>query len=126
VGRYNPQGVVELEKYTERSRKKNINSIYQENTLTKSYVQKFTNYPNNILEFNGERGFHPTQKPVGLFEYLIKTYTKEGEVVLDSCIGSGTTAIACINTDRNYIGFEKDTDIYKVATERVKGHIKNS
>ena len=63
---------------------------------------------------------HPTQKPVSLFEYLIKTYTNEGETVLDNCIGSGTTAIACINTTRNYIGFELDAHYCEIANERIQ------
>lgn len=66
-------------------------------------------YPTSILEIsnaNQKDKIHPTQKPVALFEYLIKTYTNEGDLVLDNCIGSGTTAIACINTNRNFIGIE--------------------
>ena len=78
-------------------------------------------YPISIIEFsNAKRGVHPTQKPVALFEYLIKTYTNEGETVLDNCMGSGTTAIACINTNRNYIGFEMDEGYYKASIERIK------
>lgn len=77
-------------------------------------------YPKSILKFNTEKGLHQTQKPVALFEYLIKTYMQEGETVLDNCIGSGTTAIACINTNRNYIGFEKDKEYYEKANERIK------
>ena len=65
---------------------------------------------------------HPTQKPVALFEYLIKTYTNEGETVLDNCMGSGTTAIACLNTNRNYIGFELDEEYYKASLERIEEH----
>ena len=64
-------------------------------------------------------GLHPTQKPVALFEYLIKTYTDENELILDNCMGSGTTAVACINTKRNYIGFELDEKYYQVATNRI-------
>ena len=64
-------------------------------------------------------GKHPTQKPVELFEYLIKTYTNENEIVLDSCMGSGTTAIACMNTKRKYIGFEKDEKYFSIACERI-------
>ena len=64
--------------------------------------------------------YHPTQKPVALFEYLIKTYTNEGETVLDNCMGSGTTAIACINTNRNYIGFELSEEYCKIAEERIR------
>ena len=68
---------------------------------------------------------HPTQKPVALFEYLIKTYTNEGETVLDNCMGSGTTAIACINTKRNFIGFELDETYFDLANERINKHNEN-
>src|SRR5699024_11804757 len=68
---------------------------------------------------NGKSGkMHPTQKPVALMEYLIKTYTNKGETVLDNCMGSGTTAMACLNTDRQYIGFELDEDYYNIAQDR--------
>ena len=78
-------------------------------------------YMGNVLEFRKDyQGLHPTQKPVALFEYLIKTYTNEGETVLDNCIGSGTTAIACINTNRNYIGFELDKDYYEASKKRLE------
>jgi len=79
--------------------------------------------PKRIIRIKQERGLHPTQKPVPLFEYLIKTYTNEGEIVLDNCIGSGTTAIACINTNRNYIGFELDKKYYEIAKNRINKHI---
>ncbi|MGI6636761.1 MAG: DNA-methyltransferase [Minisyncoccales bacterium] len=80
-------------------------------------------YPYNIIQFNMDKPkVHPTQKPVALFEYLIKTYTNEGETVLDNCMGSGTTAIACINTNRKYIGFELDTGYFNIATERIENH----
>ena len=83
-------------------------------------------YPISIIEFsNAKRGVHPTQKPVALFEYLIKTYTNEGETVLDNCMGSGTTAIAAINTNRNYIGFEMDEGYYKASLERIEEHKKS-
>lgn len=83
--------------------------------------------PSDVLEFDvvpNRRGkLHPTQKPVSLLEYLITTYTNSGDVVLDNCIGSGTTAIACINTNRNYIGIEKDETYFNVANERVAKHV---
>ena len=63
---------------------------------------------------------HPTQKPFPLMEYLIKTYTNENETVLDNCMGSGTTAIACLNTNRKYIGFELDETYYNIANERIE------
>src|SRR5699024_5527182 len=88
-------------------------------------VVRTKKYPKTILTFSNaiQKGkVHPTQKPVPLFEYLIKTYTNEGETVLDNCMGSGTTAIACMNTDRNFIGFELDEIYYEKSLERIKNH----
>jgi site-specific DNA-methyltransferase (adenine-specific) len=84
-------------------------------------------YPVNLISISAdERGtvgrLHPTQKPVALFEYLIRTYSNPGELILDNCIGSGTTAIACINTDRQYIGFELDNDYFNATQERIQNH----
>jgi site-specific DNA-methyltransferase (adenine-specific) len=75
--------------------------------------------PSSWQKFNRERGLHPTQKPVPLFEYLIKTYTNKGDLVLDNCIGSGTTAIACLNTERNFIGIEKEKKYVNIAKSRI-------
>ena len=87
-------------------------------------------YPDTKLEYhsrenelNSKHKIHPTQKPVALLEYLIKTYTNEGETVLDNCIGSGTTAIACINTNRNYIGFELSEEYCKIAEKRINENL---
>jgi site-specific DNA-methyltransferase (adenine-specific) len=84
----------------------------------RDYTEK---YPQSILEFyKRDKGTtHPTQKPVALFEYLIKTYTNEGDTVLDNVIGSGTTAIACINLKRNFIGIEKEHDYVEIARNRI-------
>ena len=82
-------------------------------------------YPRSLLEFsnaNNKSKVHPTQKPVPLFEYLIRTYTNENETILDNCMGSGTTAIACLNTNRNYIGFELDETYFNLANERIVNH----
>jgi site-specific DNA-methyltransferase (adenine-specific) len=76
-------------------------------------------YPVNIIEFTKETGLHPTQKPVELMEYLIKTYTNEGETVLDNCMGSGTTGVACKKTGRHFIGIEKDEKYFELAVRRV-------
>lgn len=76
-------------------------------------------HPKTIQKFNRDRGYHPTQKPVALLEYLIKTYTNENETVLDNCMGSGSTGVACINTNRNFIGIELDENYYKIACERI-------
>ena len=84
-------------------------------------------YPKTILPIansNSVKKIHPTQKPVALFEYLIKTYTNEGDTVLDNCIGSGTTAIAAINTGRNYIGYELDEECHKLSEQRISDHVK--
>lgn len=76
----------------------------------------------NDIDFYEEKRLHPTQKPVALFEYLIKTYTNERDVILDNCMGSGTTAIACLNTNRNYIGFELDEKYFNIAQNRIQNH----
>lgn len=80
-------------------------------------------YPRSVLRFSSEgRPGHPTQKPVALFEYFIRTYTNPGDLVLDSCMGSGTTAIACLNTNRRFIGFELDAEYHGMAQERIDRH----
>ena len=81
-------------------------------------------YPKSIIKAANPKNnsLHPTQKPITIFEYLIKTYTNESETVLDNCMGSGTTAIAAINTKRNFIGFEKDETYYKLSIERIEKH----
>lgn len=77
-------------------------------------------YPKSILVFNKPHPpIHPTQKPVALFEYLIRTYTNEGDLVLDNCMGSGTTAIACMNTKRNFIGFELEKKYFDICIKRI-------
>ena len=78
-----------------------------------------TRYPKSVIEIKREYGLHPTQKPVPLFEYLIKTYSNEGDVILDNCIGSGTTAVAAINTNRNFIGIEREPEYVAIANQRI-------
>lgn len=89
--------------------------------LKKEYVQEYENYPRNIICFKSANGnkFHPTAKPVPLLEYLIKTYTNPGEVVLDNTMGSGSTGVAAINTDRLFIGIERDDKYYGIAEQRI-------
>ena len=114
--KYNPQGVIPSEKV-----KKN-NVKYEglhSNPSKLEYKETGTNYPKSIQTFSKDNGLHPTQKPVALFEYLIKTYTNEGDLVLDNCAGSGTTAIACINTKRNYILIEKEKKYCEIAQKRI-------
>lgn len=87
----------------------------------KTYHEK---HPTTILDFSnrapGQRGLHPTQKPVELMEYLIRTYTNPGDVVLDNCMGSGTTGVACVNTGRSFVGIEKDPEYFAIAERRIK------
>lgn len=77
-------------------------------------------YPVSVLDIKTERGHHPTQKPVALMEYLVKTYTDEGHTVLDFTMGSGTTGVACKNLGRNFIGIELDETYYQIATKRIE------
>ena len=119
--KYNPQGIIKVDKITKQGRG---NSLAQKNERNNEYIQEFTNYPRNILDFKRDKPqLHPTQKPVELFEYLIKTYTNEGDLVLDNCIGSGTTAIASINTNRKFIGIEKDEKYFNIAKERIEDRL---
>ena len=83
-------------------------------------IPKGKNILSNILEFHKDNdGFHPTQKPVSLIRRLVLTFTNPGDTVLDNCIGSGTTAIACIKEQRHFIGFESNTDYYNKALQRI-------
>lgn len=79
-----------------------------------------TRYPKTVLRHKQEKGFHPTQKPTTLMEYLIRTYSNEGDTVLDATMGSGTTGVACVNTDRQFIGIEQDEKYYKISKERIQ------
>lgn len=114
---YHPQGLIEIPEAERKVHKPETNSLGH--CKRKPYVQTHTGYPKSIVSFTPERGLHPTQKPVALIEYLLQTYTNEGDVVLDNTMGSGTTGVACENTNRNFIGIERDPQYFKVATERV-------
>lgn len=122
---YNPQGLIELKKpITRKLPDTGKDYVYRRSTLLKSNVQKYTNYPTHLLEFANEAGsnkkrLHPTQKPVALLEYFINTYTNEGALVLDNCMGSGSTGVACINTKRRFIGIEKDENYFNIAKKRI-------
>lgn len=121
---YYPQGLIEIENPKARGSKVSNTEKLGHIKRRTDYVQTHTNYPKALaLQFpRPSKPLHPTQKPVELFEYLIKTYTNEGETVLDNCMGSGTTAMACLNTNRNFIGFEKDEEYWKLANERIENH----
>lgn len=119
-GTYNPQGVRSCSVRSKRNKARN-DTVYRLNKKNCDYIQTRTDYPSNVLHFaKDSHNMHPTQKPLALIEYLIKTYTNDDELVLDPCMGSGTTAIAAVNTGRHYIGFEADERYYNIATERVR------
>lgn len=118
-GVYNPQGLIKLEKPKRKQRNCSKEELYS-NTLQKTYTATYTNYPRNILKYSKEFGYHPTQKPVALLEYLIKTYTNENDIVLDNCMGSGSTGVACVNTNRQFIGIEKDERYFNIAKQRIE------
>jgi site-specific DNA-methyltransferase (adenine-specific) len=114
---YNAQGLVRCDKVTKQGRSSDNYGA----RAAESYKQEFTNWPRDVLEIPSEgKTVHPTQKPVALMEYLIKTYTNEGEIVLDNCMGSGTTGVACANTGRHFIGMEMNAEYFAVAKDRIE------
>lgn len=125
--KYHPQGVVEvnIEKRNRPNstwrRNKGYNGTGNLLNSDKPFTQKLTGYPNNVLAFPRDKpAVHPTQKPVALLEYLVKTYTKEGDTVLDNCMGSGSTGVACVKSGRAFIGIEQDENYYTLATQRIE------
>jgi site-specific DNA-methyltransferase (adenine-specific) len=121
--RYNPQGIIKVDKKWSRPRKYENGHGLKRDSHKLERIIEFENYPTNILRVgnsdNRERGLHPTQKPVALMEYLIKTYTNEGETVLDFTAGSGTLGVAAINTNRNAILIERDAEYFKIIEKRI-------
>ena len=91
---------------------------------TESHQRWEQRYPKSVIKVKQETGLHPTQKPVALFEWLIQSYSNPGELILDNCMGSGTTAIAALNTGRSFIGFEKDKVYYELATKRIQDRMR--
>ena len=122
---YNPQftkgkkyAIPKMTKTTDIFKQNHKNGVYKHYDRDTS-----KRYPYNILEFNVDKGkskIHPTQKPVALLEYLIKTYTNKGETVLDNCMGSGSTGVACVNANRKFIGIELDEKYYDISCDRIK------
>lgn len=116
---YKPQGLVRKAVATVRKGGDNGSNYGKSD---KDTVQEFEGYPRSVLQIPSEGStVHPTQKPVALMEYLIRTYTNEGETVLDNTMGSGTTGVACNNTGRNFIGIERDPEYFKIAQRRIYG-----
>ena len=116
---YNPQMWIGEKNHgsVDGKRKKNNETGANLKVVTKNVSN--IKYPKSVIKFNREMGLHPTQKPVALMEYLIKTYTNEGETVLDFTMGSGTTGVACKNTNRKFIGIEKDDKYFEIAKNRI-------
>lgn len=120
---YYPQGLVEVNRKRKNKIKPDDNVVGNRPSRKGSHTQKFEGYPTNILKYNSDsvgEQLHPTQKPVALLEYLIKTYTQENETVLDFTCGSGSTLVAAKNTNRHAIGIELDETYFKIAQDRIK------
>lgn len=120
---YNPQGLQEIKGASRRRKKESPRgtAIYHMDTLSKEYTPRFKNWPQNMLEFKTERGLHPTQKPVPLLEYLVRTYTNEGDTVLDNCMGSGSTGVAVKSVGgRHFIGIEQNQVYFDIARKRIE------
>lgn len=119
--RYFPQGLIEKRTVrTDKSGTRFGTMIGKRPSHKETVISEYTNYPFDVLQFDSvSKPQHPTQKPVALLEYLIKTYTNEGDVVLDNCMGSGSTCVAAVNTNRHYIGFELDEKYFDIACQRL-------
>ena len=118
---YNPQMREGFKPWTKKDTGNNILK-HLDKRLVQQKKESVGNkrYPISIIKFNREKtGLHPTQKPVALLEYLIKTYTNEGDLVLDFTMGSGSTGVACLNTNRSFIGIELDENYFKIAQDRL-------
>ena len=121
LGTYNPQMRHGFKNYNAfHDENKKIGEIYNLKSKHRE-CKDGSRYPISVLNFNNVRkGFHPTQKPVDLLEWLIKTYTNEGDIVLDFTMGSGSTGVACVNLNRNFIGIEKEEKYFKIAQQRIQ------
>ena len=125
--KYNPQELKYLNKTRKGDKNKSkgdtIGQNYYRPSQSQDYNQEYTNYPTTVLNIPSQgKNIHPTQKLVALFEYLIKTYTNEGDLVLDNCMGSGTTGVACKNLNRDFIGMEMDDKYFELAKKRIENH----
>lgn len=122
---YNPQKYKHEGKLVKNTVKGKFGKLSSDNQIKPTeYIDDGTRYPKQVLRFNRvdkHHIVHPTQKPVELLEYLIKSFTNEGDTVLDNCMGSGSTGIACKNLNRNFIGIEKELTYFEIAKERIDG-----
>jgi site-specific DNA-methyltransferase (adenine-specific) len=121
---YNPQDLVyaPTRSYRPNRRIRSQASMAARPSNVDEWIQEYTNYPKSLLDIpnpNNHNDGHPTQKPVALYEYLIKTYTNPGDTVLDFCMGSGTTGVAAVKTGRNFIGIEKEAPYFQTSERRI-------
>ena len=118
---YNPQGLIEINKKKKSVNQGNNTIVGNRPSRNKEYICKYKGYPNSLLEFKNEsKQVHPTQKPVDLLKYLIKTYTNKNEVVLDFTMGSGSTGVACMNTNRKFLVIELEVNYFNIAKQRIE------
>jgi len=118
---YNPQGVYRCNRKIKRNTR-GFGGVIERESQTNEYTGKLSGFPKMVIKFSNiiiNKSIHPTQKPVSLMEYLIKTYTNEGETVLDFTMGSGTTGVACVNLNRSFIGIEQDEKYFEIASKRI-------
>ena len=128
---YNPQKVKGNPCHSKGKVVGDMNDIQVQNNNYNNFLCVDTvgnmKFPTSILKFpkpHPSKSIHPTQKPVELLEYLIKTYTNEGNVVLDNCMGSGSTGVACVNTNRSFIGIELDDTCFEIAKKRIENQLR--
>ena len=117
---YNPQKIVKKHRYEKKN--DSNGEAFGGGRVERMHDNKGEGYPKEIITIsNADQTMrvHPTQKPVALMEYLIRTYTNEGETVMDNCMGSGTTGVACVNTNRNFIGIEQEAKYFAIAEQRI-------
>lgn len=123
---YNPQ-FTEGKAYTrkEGSGDRKVSGFHENNIKKSAIKNDGKRYPTTIIKYSNSnyKRLHPTQKPVELLEWLIKTYTNENEIVLDNCMGSGSTGVACLNTNRKFIGIELDDNYFEIAKNRIDDYI---
>lgn len=119
---YNPQGIIKCNKMTKGNQKgrRGYDNLYDRPSHKKQYFQEWTNYPTTVLHFQNEcNAVHPTQKPIALLEYLIRTYSNKNDLILDNTMGSGSTGCACVYTKRSFIGIEREARYFEIAKKRI-------
>ena len=119
---YNPQGLRLVNKLCTHGKERTVNVYGSRPSHKDEFIREYENYPNAVIKFSSEREgrFHPTQKPVELIRYLIRTYSNPGDTILDNCMGSGTTAVAAVMEKRKFIGFETNKEYFDKANDRLK------